>query len=188
MATTIEPQKYNEDFVLAKNSEEREWSRFGIPRQFWEIELSDFSFRQTDLGDKKLSSVAQKRWIKSFLSGKWIRNRVIVASSDPTDEAALGLGSFLMKEMNRRGHNPAIINLGEDVPWIQPKPKFIVFHNILKTATSERIEKARDLLLRFKWTCRFIVVAKETNPYKFCTTKLGLYPDVTFLVKDKVPQ
>lgn len=179
--------KTENDLLFAKNAEDKGLARIGIPRRFWGRKLEDFSFRQAEMYSQKLSPVAQRQWIKSLLKYPYLRNRLVVASSDPTDEAALALGSFLMQDVASRGMEVAMSEVN-NISYLSKFPRFIVLHNILRTATPERLQQTRDALLRFKGAFRFLVVAKDANPFKFCVGKLGLYPDIVFYLKDERPQ
>jgi hypothetical protein len=85
----------------------------------------------------------------------------------------------------RKPRNLAVINAAMGVPaGPKPHPHLLVIHNISTSATDARIETVRDLLYWYPYSFRIVVLAGETDPYRWSVQRLRRYPTVVFHVQD----
>lgn len=174
----------NPDRFLASTIWEKRMCRAGVPHAFWNTELRQVKLRTTNFFDKKISATAQRQWIRSFIKNPSRKRPLIAISSAPTDNGARYLAYLFMKQAAKAGENTAILDASQPVPMFDKYPRLIIIHNLLKTASNERKERIRDILIRFEFAFRIVTIAGEDDPFSWVTGGLGKYPDMVFKTAD----
>lgn len=93
----------------------------------------------------------------------------------------------VLRNAMSRGYSVGVIDLGQERPYFEDYPHFLVIHNLKHNASPERCERVRDLLIRFRHCSRMVVVAGATNPFEFSIKKINLYPRVAMRLTDRKP-
>jgi len=110
---------------------------------------------------------------------------LIAVASKPTDNGALYLAYGVMtKYIESRGSYAAIMDAGEPNYRFDEYPSFIIIHNILNKATDERAQTVRDLVMKFPYAFRIVVLAGVDDPEKWMVTRVGKHPDFVVKVDD----
>lgn len=183
----------NPDRVMIRNARERGLCGLGVPRLFWNPQLSSLKFKPAKLGSKQLSVTGQLQWVEWLLKEPARNPPIVVVSSGPTDNGAQMLAYYLAltqclpatKGKERKRRNMAVVNTALGVPpGLKVHPHTLVIHNILKEATDERIQVVRDLLYWYPFSFRIIVLAGEADPYRWAVHRLRRQPTVVFHVQD----
>jgi hypothetical protein len=183
----------NPDRVMIRNARDRSLCGLGVPKLFWEPQLKDLKFKPVKLGAKQLSVTGQLQWLEWLLKEPARNPPIVVASSSPTDNGALMLAYYLAltqclpqkREKNTKPRNLAVVNAALGLPsGPKPHPHTMIIHNLLKEATDERVQVARDLLYWFPYSCRIVVLAGEPDPYRWSLQRLRRHPTVVFHVQD----
>ena len=175
----------NPDRFLARTPTEKMLSAAGVPVHFWNTDLKRVKFRGSTFRGRKLSATATRSYLEADLREPPRRQPIVVVASQPTDTGALYLAYGVMVQYGNIHSVPtAIINAAEDVPHFQDYPPFVLVHNILDKATAERVEKVRDVLLRFPVAFRVVVLAGVADPEKWLKSRVGIYPDLVVRVGD----
>jgi hypothetical protein len=171
----------NPDRPLVKDEWERKLSNIGVSKVFWKPDFAKLRFKSTQVGAEKLSPEAQRQWVRMLLKDPPRRPPLVVVTSAPTDNGALYLGHFMLQYTLRNGRNAAVLDMADgQPPRFDSYPHTVLLHNILHNATTERIQLVRDVLSRYQFAFRIVVVLAEDNPYRWCVTKLGKYPTMVF--------
>jgi hypothetical protein len=191
----------NPDRVLIRDVRERKLCGLGVPRLFWNPQLSKLKFKTVKLGAKQLSPTGQLQWVEWLLKEPAWTPPLVVVTSGPTDNGAQLLAYYLaltqcLPEVHanadaktvarkRKARNLAVVNAAIGVPaGPKPHPHLLVIHNITASATDARIEVVRDLLYWYPYSFRIVVLAGESDPYKWSVQRLRRYPTVVFNVQD----
>jgi hypothetical protein len=183
----------NPDRVMIRSARERSLCGLGVPRLFWNPQLSSCKFKSVKLGSKQLSVTGQLQWVEWLLKEPARNPPIVVVTSSPTDNGAQMLAYYLAltqclpatKGKERHHRNMAVVNTALGIPpGPQAHPHTLVIHNILKEATDERIQVVRDLLYWFPFSFRIVVLAGETDPYRWSVQRLRRQPTVVFHVQD----
>jgi len=177
---------FNPDLILARNQWEVVFSNANIPRRFWNVDSKTIKFQQIKVEKETITAEAQRQWLNRLIKHP-PRNRPLLAvSSEPTDTGAMYLAITLaIRWMKTRGTQVAIIDLADDKKYFDEYPHFIVMHNILSSTNPDRLDKIRDLCIRFKNSFRLVVIANEKQPYNWMLKKLALRPTAAFRIKDR---
>ena len=177
----------NKDRLVVGDAKERAMVRANVPRALWYPDLKLVRFKKTKYAAEELPSSLQKHWVGALLNEPIRTSPLVVVSSAPTDTGAQYLAHYIFGERMRGKKSPSagILDVG-NTRTIYPEeyPATLMLTNILAGATEERIQKTRDLLLRFKHAFRLVVVAGAEHPYQWCTGRLGLRPTTVFNVAD----
>lgn len=165
-----------EEAHKVQNSRERIFTRLGIQAAYCRTDFETMSLKRVLIGQIFLSAIGQRTLMKAT----WVhpQHQLIVMTAEPTDTAAM-MGAYwmLIKLYETRGLRFEIINAEEGQKYIPGKiPRVIMVHNILPRASDERVERVRDILLRFHLSVRIVVLCNVANPYLFCVQRLGLVP------------
>jgi hypothetical protein len=185
--TKKEEVEANPDRYIAQTDQERQLVKLGVPSEYWYASKSDIRFRETKVHGFPLSAKAQRQWMMRIAMDPR-RDRILtVASSDSTDEGALHMAYCVLRKSMSRGYEVGVIDLGQDRPYFENYPHFLVIHNLKHNASPERCERVRDLLIRFRHCSRMVVVAGATNPFEFSIKKINLYPRVAMRLTDRKP-
>lgn len=173
---------------LARDREERELALAGFPPEYWHTSLDDFGFIGTNLYGRKLSPEAQRHWVKILTRyGGSRRNRVAVISSAPTDSGAMTLAFFILKELSKLGKEVAICDVANMPETFLRYPHCLALHNILAGTDAPQLRLMRNAIGRINGALKLVVVAGDTDPFKFATVRLGIYPNVVLRVQDIIP-
>lgn len=166
-------------YKRASTEAQRAYAKAGIPARFWQVKPDDLLLRpcRQEAGSKTISasSAVQKTALRQCVSDP--RGQLICIGSTPTDEGALMVASSVAMGLLHHNVHPRFL----DTQYVRkriPKPvSAVVFYNLLHHASDDRTEAVRDRLLSFAYTVRIVCVAGCADPYEFCTTRLGLYPE-----------
>jgi len=179
----------NPDRLLAKSVHERKLASAGVPLHCWSPRLSSLSLQVTPFRGEKISAVAQKHWIKAIVKEPPRKSPLITVTSSPTDTGALYAAHLILNGLRKiKGFNSAIINSASTVPFFEEAPRCVLVHNILGDITAERAQTVRDILERFRYAFKILVVAGNTAPETWTYKKIGKYPDMVLKVKDTRPE
>ncbi len=189
------------DLVRARELEERDYARVGIPARFWDTLLKDLAFQQCNFdtspsatlkkprASKKLTTARctipphqQRQQLKQLI--KEPSGQLVVLGSWPTDEGALAASSSALVQCRQEGYTVRFVNARYTREKLPGNTAAYCVHNILQDCTSERLEAVRDLLLRWRRPARIVVVAGCQDPLTFCMNRLCLKPDMVGLIKD----
>jgi hypothetical protein len=188
MAETTKEEAVNPDRYIAQTPQERQLVKLGVPSEYWYVSKPDLRFRETKVHGFSLSAKAQRQWMMRIAMDPRQMRGLTVAGSDPTDEGALYMAYCVLRKALSRGYDVGVVDLSQEKPpYFEDYPHFLVLHNLKHNATSERCERTRDLLLRFRYCSRMVVVAGTTNPFDFCIKKINLYPRVAMRLTDRKP-
>lgn len=174
----------NPDRFLATSIWEKRMCRAGVAHRFWHAELKNVRLRATKFFDKKISATAQRQWVRAYIKNPIRRKPLLTMASAPTDNGALYLAHVFVRQAAKASDDVAILDASLPVPFFNKYPRLVVIHNLLKTATEERKERVRDILIRFQFALRIVTIAGEEDPYTWTTNNLGKYPDMVFKTAD----
>ncbi len=176
----------NPDRFLAKTLREKKLSRAGVPSYLWTPKAALVKCTATQNHGAKLSGTALLQWIKTLTKNPPRRAPILAVSSTPTDLGALHLAYLIMNVMlTSHEKSVASLNMAEEMPgYFESRPDCVVLHNILKGATAARKQMTRDVLLRFWFSFRIVVLAGTDNPEKWMLENLAMVPDLAVHVKD----
>ncbi len=179
----------NPDRLLASSVHERRLAAAGVPLYCWNPRISALKTQATPFRGEKVSAIAQKHWLKSIVKEPPRRSPFIAIVSTPTDTGALYAAHLILNGLRKlQGFNSAIINSAGGIPFFEEPPRCVLIHNVLDNVTAERAQKVRDLLVRFRFAFRLVVVAGATAPETWAAKKIGKHPDMVLKVKDCLPQ
>lgn len=182
-------RKSKPDGVIANSPQERALCRALVPPYFWNPNIDNVSFRATKLRGKVLSAAAQKQWATKLQLRIPRRGPLIVIGSEPTDTGALYTAYYMLLGFRKRtGRDVAVLDAAQPVPRLEGYPGCAVVHNVLEKATGDRVQAVRDIVTRFHYTMKLVVVAGTKDPEKWAVTKAALYPDLVLYVKDMTPE
>lgn len=176
----------NPDRFLAKTLREKKMSRAGVPSYLWNPKSALVKCAATQNRGGKLSGTALLQWLKTLSKHPPRMAPILAISSTPTDLGALHLGYLLMNVMlTSHEKSVASLNMAEEMPgYFESRPDCVVLHNVLKNATDARKQMTRDVLLRFWFSFRIVVLAGTDNPEKWMLENLAMVPDLSIHVKD----
>jgi len=189
------------DIERARDEEEQDFARVGIPSRFWDTLLKDLSFREcsfavsTKAVPKKPSrrQTKIKQPIRPHRQRQQLRQiimeprgQLVVLGSWPTDEGALAAAASTLVQTRQEGYTVRVVDAAYTRERMPQNTAAYLVHNILDHASDERVEAVRDLMLRWRRPARIIVVGGCRDPYAFCTTRLCLKPDLVGFIQDPV--
>jgi len=181
--------KSSPDAAIVKTDQERLLCRMRIPAYLWNPRTELIHFRATKFRGVSLSAVAQKQWVKKLAKSIPRKAPLVVIGSEPTDTGGLHLALYMLVEYNKlTGRDVATVDTAQDVPRLETYPGCMILHNILEKATPERVQSVRDIIARFHYTVRLVVISGTKEPERWAVSKAGLYPDVVLRVKDLTPE
>jgi hypothetical protein len=122
-------------------------------------------------------------WVHPF-------RQLVVMSSAITDEQALAAAYWLVIRIIEAHENKnyafSVVDAQEDVYFNERKiPRVIMIHNVLDKASNNRIEHVRDLLLRYDFSVRILVLTNVVDPYMFCAQRIGIIPHYCVLFSEQ---
>lgn len=183
---TKEERDEQVELVRAREKEEQDYARVGIPARFWDTLLKDLSFKQCGFGIQgkkaKTPPHQQRQQLRQLI--KEPAGQLVVLGASPTDEGALAAASSTLVQARQEGYTVRVVNARYTREKLPSNTALYCVHNVLDDCTSERLEAVRDLLLRWQTPGRIVVVAGCQDPYAFCTTRLCLKPDLVGFIKD----
>jgi hypothetical protein len=114
---------------------------------------------------------------------------LVVIGSEPTDTGGLHLAYYMLtKYKELKGRDVAVLDVAQFVPRLETFPGCAVLHNILEKATAERVQAVRDIITRFHYTVKLVVVSGAKDPERWAVSTAGVYPDIVLRVKDLTPE
>ena len=159
----------NDDKVFISTSDQRRMHKNGIPREFWplveekEVRFSPYQYRSHK---KDVVSALVQRDIFKCLCHETRRNHPIIGIfCKPTDSGALTAAYSLLDSYAEKGY-PVLVTDGAEISqikWIAKYPACLVVHNVLTKASPQRLEDVRDILNKFRYSLRIVVIAGETK-------------------------
>jgi len=182
-------RKSNPNIALANTPQERALCRALVPTHFWNPKQAHISFMTTKFRGKTLSAIAQQQWVKKFIKSPPRKAPTVIIGSEPTDTGGLHLAYYMLVEyMKTRERDVAVLDAALLVPRLESYPGCAVIHNILEKATPERVQQVRDLVNRFHYTFKLIVVGGTRDPEKWAVLRMGMHVDIALRVKDLTPE
>lgn len=174
------------DVERARQIEEQDFARVGIPARFWDTLLRDLKFRRCGFAVQKkapkITPQQQRQILRQIILEP--HGQLVVLGSSPTDEGALAAASSTLVQARREGYVVRVIDAAYARERLPRETNVYVVHNILNHSSDERVEAVRDLLLRWRRPARIVVVAGCPDPYAFCTNRLCLKPDLVGFILD----
>lgn len=160
----------------SRTEREADLGRVGIPPRYWDTVLNKLSFRFLECGKEKVLPAVQRQALKQAV--KEPQGQLICIGGHPTDEYALAAGYWVLRELRDREYVVTQFNLEDPPKRFHERTAGYLLHNLLGHATDDRVQTARNYLLRWNKPVRLVVVAACADPYTWCTTRLGLLPDI----------
>lgn len=156
------------DKLFARDQRERQLAAQGVPRFLWNPRSANWRFFKTKMGTVPWGTIEQR--VSAVIVARNPRKQLMILGGDDAGiEFAYSIGY-------RIGTIPLLHDMQDEFRHVDQYPRMVVLHNILHRATDERVQRTRDLLLRFRNTIR-IVVVETSEPYWFSVKRLGLKPD-----------
>lgn len=143
-------------------------------------------------GTKK-SKIAQQHWIKTIVTQPTRRRQLVVIASAPTDTGAMYAAAFcILRLWNLHNQGAAILNIAKGADIVKNKstdrqPKNVILYGLHANSSESRKEELRDLITNLYYSLRIVVVGGCTEPERWMTHSVGVYPDAAFLVQDIHP-
>ncbi len=171
------------DMRLARDPQERALAAIGIPRRYWHLELDNFKFRQIEFRGQPFSSAAQRHLVKWLCTeAEWHWGRLIVIASDPTDNDAMALGSFILQKLLEKGCPVGFDDIAYTPKWYDPYPRFLLLHNIFRRISDDHVGVVQKTVNRFGGCTKLLLVGGVTDPWKFSTKQIGYIPNYVIYV------
>lgn len=172
---------------LYRSKTEKLYWKHGIPKEAWRTQkLGDLNFVKYKYAGFEFPPSVQKQALRQVWKAP--RQQIICIANKPGSkrgkeegysssvEPAILAGMFaLRRTIDEHRRAVQIIQAGLENDAIK-SPKVVLIHNVLGDATRERIQEVRDLLFRYKYCPRILVVSVCDHPEDFCRNRLGIYP------------
>jgi hypothetical protein len=176
------------DRLFIRNPWEKKLYRLGVPRAYWDSRLENVRFAKMSFRGDGFTAAQQRGWAMYLAKDVRLSEKIIVASSEPTDDGALTFAFSTFEDAINQKRNGAVLDScqleNEKLPYFDPYPNYIVIYNLTDNSSSTRIQAVRDVCLRFKYSVKLIALGGVTNPEGWALTKLRLTPSLVFKLKD----
>jgi len=169
--------------VMARTPAERELSRLGIPKTYWDIKLKEMTFRITPFRNTSLSPVSQRHWCESLVLDPPYAPLIVVASG-PTGSGATALAVWFLRLRSHLKRPKGFVNLATPPGYGVRNYSTLIAHNVTNTATPARCEVTRDILTTYADNFRVLVLTGSKTPETWALNKLYLRPSAVFFMKD----
>lgn len=183
----MKPRIYNDDKTFISCPAHKRMYNAGIPREYWSlVQTRSPKFSGFDLGRGKLvSGVVQRNTFKGLCNETRRNHPLVVCFSGPTDNGALVVGYSLLDSYAETNYATKCRDMSHPFVFLKKYPKLFLFHNILVNATMERIQDTRDMLLKFRYAFRVVVITgKPKVPSKWFQETFGVRPTYCFMADD----
>ncbi len=174
-------KKLLHDRILTRNPHEAGLQRAGVPRNCWRVEAETIQYHGTLFMQDQASAAAQRQQL--YAVAQEPQRQIIVVASHPTDAGAMRAACWAASRVYAAKFPILIWDVQQEGAYAEKKPRLVVLHNIRGACDDARADAVRDLVLRYHFCARLLVVA-TAEPYRFCTDRLALRPSGTCLVND----
>lgn len=185
------------EYYSASDFEKQQWVA-GVPARFWNTSASSLRPKTFKFSDgEEMTNVpasTQQKYLTARLSDPELMksNRLVVMTSNPTDEHALAAASLLASAAVKQSMYDSTIarvrvddiqdyekclSLGREFYNIEPE--LLVLYNLNPNSSRERLSLVRDLLTSNDGVYRIVVAAAE-NPFEFSRRSLYMEPQEAY--------
>lgn len=177
-----------EDGIFASSEDRKQWSRIGIPKDHWSyIENQTAKFSPFNLTKQvKLTALNQRQVFVSLVKEIKRNHPLVVCFGEDTDFGALTVGYAILAAYKAVDFPVSILDAqyGSQVS-LRRYPRVLLVHNVTTESSPARLEAVRDLILKFRYALRVIVVGGvPKDPIGWWVTKMRYRQTYTLVCKD----
>ena len=177
----------NDDQIFVNDATSRRWFKAGIPREYWKyLTGGKQKFERFKiLKGPVVSAVHQRQAFNSLLKEVRRSHPLEVLYSQPTDSGALVAAYKLFSTYLSLGLRVGQINLGFGAKPFRKSLDVLVLHNIMVNSPPDRIQLARDTILKHRYSFKIAVVGGvPKNPRDWWNETVRYGCAHCFVVKD----
>lgn len=183
----MRPNLRTDDQIFVNDATSRSWFKAGIPREYWKpISEGNQSFEKFPiLRGPVVSAIHQRQAYRSLLKELRRSHPLVVIYSQPTDSGALVAAYKLFSTYLALGLRVGQVDLGFGVKPFRKNLDVLLLHNIMTNSPPDRIQLARDTILKHRYSFKIAVVGGvPKNPRNWWNETVRYGCAHCFVVKD----